>query len=321
MESGSPTSAGIGLAGGLFGLVVGDALGVPVQFWPRARVRADPVDGLRPGPGALPPGTWSDDSSMALALADSLARAGWDLEDQMARFGRWLLEGEYTPHGEAWDIGGTTRRAIFRYAAGDPIETTGDRLESQNGNGSLMRLLPASIWLAADPADVAIERAMAHSGLTHANVRARLCCAYHALLVRGLLAGEPLRPAMAAASDALEPHVPDEERSELAPILTGEILDREDADVESSGYVVHTLGAALWCLARHDDYGPAVLEAVNLGGDADTTAAVTGGLAGLIHGFHRIPDDWVRGLQRLDVVGGFLEAFATRAQRRLEATI
>lgn len=295
--------------GGLWGLVVGDALGVPVQFQPREAVRADPVRGMDRSFKGLPPGTWSDDSSMALALAASLTESGWDLEDQMDRFERWLLHGDYTPHGESWDVGGTTRNAILRWHEGRPVGETGDTGEFRNGNGSLMRFLPAALWLAGADPDAAIDRAMAHSALTHAHVRARLCCAYHATLVRGLLAGAPLREAMAGAAGALAPRVPFPEREVLAPILSGEILDLDERDVESSGYVVHTLGASLWCLARHDDWASAVLAAVNLGGDADTTGAVTGGLAGVIHGRDAIPPDWVDALERPDLVASVVDAF------------
>ncbi|MDX1661868.1 MAG: ADP-ribosylglycohydrolase family protein [Gemmatimonadota bacterium] len=306
------------ITGGLFGLVVGDALGVPVQFQPRERVRADPVEGMDRSFRHHPPGTWSDDSSMALALADSLAENGWDLADQMERFRSWLLHGDYTPHGESWDIGRTTRDSITRYDRGVPIAETGDRDESRNGNGSLMRLLPASIWLAGEEPRVAVERAMRHSEMTHGHIRARLCCAYHALLVRELLGGAALRAAMEAASETLRPSVPEAEREVLAPILTGEILDRAESDVESSGYVVHTLEASLWCLDRHDDYRSATLAAVNLGGDADTTGAVTGGLAGVTYGMPAVPTPWIQRLESPDRVWTIVRKFESAARPALE---
>lgn len=298
------------ILGGLLGLVVGDALGVPVQFRSREAVDADPVSGMDRSFRDFPPGTWSDDSSMALGLADSLAENGWDPADQMERFRSWLLHADYTPHGRTWDVGGTTRRSILRYDRGIPFAEAGDRDESQNGNGSLMRFLPAAVWLAADRPRPAIERAMAHSALTHGHLRARLCCAYHAILVRALLAGASLRDAMGRASEAIDPWVTPAEREVLAPILTGAIVERDRDAVESSGYVVHTLGAALWACARHDDWADAVLAAVNLGGDADTTGAVAGGIAGVAHGVDAIPAEWLQALERPDFVWAIARRFA-----------
>lgn len=307
------------ILGGLFGLVVGDALGVPVQFRSRAEVRADPVEGMDRSFESYPPGTWSDDSSMALALADSLTESGWDLSDQMERFRSWLLHGEYTPHGESWDIGGTTRRSITRYDRGTPVAESGDRDERQNGNGSLMRLLPAAIYLVGEDLRTTVERAMRHSEMTHAHVRSRLCCAYHALLTRDLLVGADLRDAMRFAGETLDRWVPDAEREVLEPVLTGAILDFDEDDVESSGYVVHTLGASLWCLDRHDDYRAAVLAAVNLGGDADTTGAVTGGLAGVIHGLSAIPTEWLQALENLDLVWKIVRRFESAVRPAVES--
>lgn len=299
------------ILGGLFGLVVGDALGVPVQFVPRAEVRGNPVTGMdRAGPGDRPPGTWSDDSSMALATAVSLAESGWDPRDIMERFKRWYLHGAYTPHGKAWDIGGATRRALERYASGVPVELAGGHDERDNGNGALMRVLPVALYHAADPPEVVVERARVASALTHAHVRSQLCCAIHCLVVHGILEGAGIRDALSLATAAIDPLVPAGERAILGPILSGEILDWPEDDIESSGYVIHTLGAALWCCARHKDYRGAVLEAVNLGGDADTTGAVAGGLAGVLHGADAIPAEWIQGLERPNVVWHLAHRFA-----------
>lgn len=300
--------------GGLLGLLVGDALGAPVEFHPREELRSEPVEGLRPN-GDLPPGTWSDDGSLALATAASLTATGYDPSDIMERFRRWLLDGEYTPHGRAWGVGATTQESILRFDRGLSIDEAGGRGEQDNGNGSLMRILPLSLWVAGEDPDPAIEKAFEVSSLTHAHVRAMLCCAYHARLVRELVGGAGLREAMAAAAIDLDLWVPDEEREVLDPILSGEILERSREEIDSSGYVVHTLGASLWCLARHEEWRGAVLEAVNLGGDADTTGAVTGGLAGVIHGAGAIPQAWIDGLERCDYVLQTAERFADALAR------
>lgn len=290
---------------------------MPVQFQPRAEVRANPVTGMdREGPGDRPPGTWSDDSSMALATAVSLAESGWEPRDIMERFGRWYRGGETTPHGKAWDVGGATRRALERYTGGVLVELAGGREEMDNGNGSLMRILPVALYHGADSAEVVVERARVASALTHAHIRSQLCCALHCLVVRGVLQGAGIRDALSAAVAEIEPLVPKAERKILKPILSGRILDAREDDVESSGYVVHTLGAALWCCARHKDYRGAVLEAVNLGGDADTTGAVAGGLAGVLYGADAIPAEWMQELENPNVVWHIAHRFAEAVLER-----
>lgn len=297
--------------GGILGLVVGDALGVPVQFQPREMVRANPITGMdRAESPGRPPGTWSDDSSMVLATVASLIDVGWNPRDVMDRFARWLFRGEHTPHGEAWDVGGTTRSAITRYAEDVPIENAGGRDEHDNGNGSLMRILPVALWHAQDSHSDIIERARQASALTHAHPRAELSCAIYSLVVHAIMLGAGIRKALAAATASIEPIVPRGERKVLKRVLSGAILDARESDIESSGYVVHTLEAALWCCARHEDYRSIVLEAVNLGDDADTTGAVAGGLAGVMYGEGGIPQEWVQALEKPNVVWHMAHRFA-----------
>lgn len=310
------------IVGGLLGLVVGDALGAPAEGWSRRRLREDPVTGMDRG-GRQPPGTWSDDGSLALQTAAGLAERGYDPADLMERFRRWLLEGEMTPRGEAWGMGGTTVRSILGYAEDRWVEAElstgahgglgeetfpvyGGQDEWDNGNGSLMRILPLGLWLAGSDDGVVIDRAAEVSALTHAHVRARLCCAYHCLVVKGIMAGRALPEAMNGAAAALDPRIPAEERPILAPILSGVILEADEDAVESSAYVAHTLGASLRCCAREGDYRAAVLRAVNLGVDADTTGAVTGGLAGVRGGVGQIPPEWIDTLAAGERVRGGL---------------
>ena len=305
------------IAGGILGLVVGDALGVPVQFLPREVVRANPITGMdRAESPGRPPGTWSDDSSMALATIASLIDVGWDPRDVMDRFARWFFHGDHTPHGEAWDVGGTTQRAIERFAEGMPINEVGGREEHDNGNGSLMRILPVALWHAQDPHRVIVERAREASALTHAHPRTELCCAIYSLVVHAIMQGAGIRKALGAASRLIEPIVPRGEREVLKRLLSGAILDARGRDVESSGYVVHTLEAALWCCARHADYRSIVLEAVNLGDDADTTGAVAGGLAGVLYGEGAVPQEWVQALEQPNVVWHMAHRFADVAGHR-----
>lgn len=181
--------------------------------------------------------------------------------------------------------------------------------EWDNGNGSLMRNLPLAICLAREDENVIVSRSFEVSALTHAHVRSKLCCAYHSLVVRGLLSGSSIERAMLAAGDVIEPRVPNEERRVFEPILERAILDLPEDEIESTGYVVHTLGASLWCLARYDNYDDVVLEAVNLGEDTDTTAAVAGGMAGVRGGFEEIPAKWVESVQRSELVSRVVRSF------------
>lgn len=290
------------IAGGIAGLVVGDALGVPVEFVPREQLRKKPVRGMTGyGTHQQPAGTWSDDSSMALATAESLLN-GYDPVDVMKRFQDWLTNGFMTPHGKVFDIGFTTQNAIRRAGAGIPAISCGGTDETENGNGSLMRILPLSIYVHRLETDEIIEKSFEISGLTHAHVRSRLCCAYFSLVVRGILNGNELKSAMEAASHEIGPKIPPDEELDFQPIIDCSLLDRAEEQISSSGYVMHTLQAALWCCQHHADFKSAVLAAVNLGGDADTTGAVAGGLAGIIHGIGAIPREWINQLAKRDEV-------------------
>ncbi len=301
--------------GGLLGSLVGDALGVPVEFSPRARLDADPVTDLR-GHGVhnQPAGTWSDDGSMALCLTESLVeRGGFDLADQADRWRRWIFEGHWTPHGVVFDCGGTTREALFAVARGDPLDRTGGRAEHSNGNGSLMRALPLAVRLADEPDAVLLERAHASSAVTHAHPRSLIGCGLHAFLVRHLLRG-------AAPFDALEAMREDARRAYGGPawkdeldryalLIDGDLAAVPRAGISGSGYVVDCLVASVWCLLRGADWRETTLAAVNLGDDTDTTGAVAGGLAGLCFGVDSIPAAWREAIARRAEVEALLERF------------
>ncbi|MCA9716517.1 MAG: ADP-ribosylglycohydrolase family protein [Myxococcales bacterium] len=311
------------VVGGLLGLVVADALGVPVEFRSREHLREHPLTGVT-GYGTYnqPPGSWSDDSSMALSTAASLLE-GYDPEDMMERFSRWYQRGEMTPHGALFDIGNSTAMAIKRYLEGEPRASWGGAQEQHNGNGSLMRIFPLSAFAHAyEPEDI-IAYSQEVSALTHAHPRSTLACAYYSLVIRGLLAAgasarqdsrdlvAELRAAMVDAASLLRPKLPESEQPVFERVLSGAVLDCPEDQIESSGYVMHCLEASLWCAARHPgDFAGAVLAAINLGGDTDTTAAVTGALVGAQLGRHAIPPLWVEALAQRDHVVSLCEAFA-----------
>jgi ADP-ribosylglycohydrolase len=305
------------LIGGLVGLVVGDALGVPVEFGARAERDRDPVQGMRGfGTHHQPVGAWSDDGALAMAQAAAFIAHGWDARRHLDAFLAWHERGAWTAHGRVFDVGFATRRALFRFRRGDPIGVVGGAAARDNGNGSLMRILPASCWWAASPLEELVFGLGEASALTHAHVRARLSCAWHALIVAGLLDRQPIAACLASAAHALADRVPVAERAIFAPLIDGSCLALPRARVRSDGYVVSTLTAACWCLHHHADYPEAVLAAVNLGDDTDTTAAVTGGLAGLRCGLTGIPYAWTACLPRSREVIALAERFADACMAR-----
>ncbi|PJJ60704.1 ADP-ribosylglycohydrolase family protein [Hymenobacter chitinivorans] len=303
--------------GALLGLAVADALGVPVEFESRARRRLDPVVSLREyGTHQQPAGTWSDDSSLTFCLAASLTYIGAyaiDVHDLSRRFVNWLDAGYWTPHGRVFDVGIATREAIARLREGVAPEKAGGTREYDNGNGALMRILPLVFHPLWQRADAAERQRITHKVgcLTHGHYRSTLGCYLYLEMAWGLLQG--LHPAQAhqrlgrEVAPGLLPKLA-KEVDRYARVLDQELALIPEADIQSSGYVVHTLEAALWCLLRGEFYADTVLTAVNLGDDADTTGAVTGGLAGLYFGAEQIPAEWRQGLmQRAEI-----EALADR---------
>ena len=290
----------------ILGLAVADAIGVPVEFCSREELDADPVTGVRGfGSHFVPAGTWSDDTSMTLCALDALAQETFSWESVMDNFVKWERDAAFTATDELFDIGLSCQRAIDNYArlhmAATDCGPTGAR---DNGNGSLMRILPFALYAPEDPA--LIETA---SDLTHGHRRAEMACGIYALLLRGILTGG--KDGIPAALDAAEARYGGEtEWKHYAPLRTIETRSRES--IRSSGYVVDTLEAALWCLLTTDNYRDCILKAVNLGEDTDTVAAVAGGLAGGLYGLAGIPQEWLAALLRRELI----EELCDRAAQR-----
>jgi ADP-ribosyl-[dinitrogen reductase] hydrolase len=313
--------------GGLFGVCVGDALGLPVQFISRKERKVKPVAGMS-GYGAFdePPGTWSDDSSLTFCLAESLCQ-GYDLKDIAERFVMWRFEGYWTPSGEAFDIGATTDSVMKRLRNGSDPRRSGDTGEECNGNGSLMRILPIAFAVRGRELPARFERVNEVSAITHAHPRSLLACGIYVQTALNLLEGDTPADAIQkmkgpirgyyGAKPAMGGHPG--ELAHFSRILEAGVNDfaaLPEDDIHSGGYVVQTLEAALWCLLNARSYMETVLKAVNLGGDTDTTAAVAGGLAGIFYGFDSIPKLWVEAL----VKKAEIEDLARRFHRRLVGT-
>ena len=269
--------------GAMLGLAVGDALGTTLEFQERDR-KPRIVNITGGGPFQLPSGCWTDDTAMALALAESLLASGsLDCSDLMDRFVAWWKNGEYSCTGHCFDIGITTRNALERYRQnGDPLAGSTDPATA--GNGSLMRLAPVALrfWNDRDRLDHAAAQ---QSRTTHAADEAVDGCRAFAELLADAISGRPRRDVLAPRSFDGAPAI--------AKIVDGSWRGRARKDIHSSGYVVHTLEAAIWSVARTANFRNAVLLAANLADDADTVAAVTGQLAGAIYGRSGIPSDWL----------------------------
>ncbi len=310
------------IMGGLLGVITGDAMGLPVQFTSRLERKLKPVQDMQGwGVFKMPPGSFSDDGSLTLCLAESLTEVGLDPEDAARRFLSWYTEGYWTPAGYAYDIGSTTTRAMERLKKCVTALEAGPKGVRDNGNGSLMRILPAAIYLAgARPVELARD-IWNMSRITHGHPRACSACYLYALMVRELLAG--LGPQQAyericnLPEEILTAGIAAEARECYAHILGGKLHELPEKDIKSDGYVVHTLEAALWCLLLHDDFASTILAAVNLGEDTDTVAAVTGGLAGIVYGLDGIPAGWQQALVRRDEILALAHNFADKVMDKV----
>ncbi|MEH2161911.1 MAG: ADP-ribosylglycohydrolase family protein [Nostoc sp.] len=301
---------------GLMGLCVGDALGVPVEFTSRAERVKSPVTTMQGyGTWNQPPGTWSDDSSLSFCLAECLCR-GYSLDAIANSFWRWYKEAYWTPRGDVFDIGQTTHTAIMRLKQGVVPHQAGGKVENTNGNGSLMRILPMAYCHRNLTLGELLARVHDVSAITHAHPRSQMACGIYISIAVALLEGaNPQTAYLQALQDIQTIYSVREfllEKPHFGRIFSGEIAKLPVEEINSGGYVIDTLESSLWCLLNSSSYSEAVLKAVNLGGDTDTTAAVTGGLAGIYYGVENIPQKWMNQIARRQDIIYLAERF-TRA--------
>lgn len=292
--------------GALLGLAAGDALGTTLEF--RAPGTFAPItEMVGGGPFALQPGEWTDDTAMALCLAQSLVRkAGFDPKDQMERYLRWYRAGYLSSNGRCFDIGNTVRAALERYdAGGDPFSGSTDPYSA--GNGSIMRLAPVPLFY-ADVPELAIEKSGESSRTTHGATAAVDGCRYLGALLVGAVQGTD-KSALLGPDYAPVPGYWERDPlvAEIAAIASGSFKEKELPAIKGSGYVVASLEAALWAFYRSDSFGEGALLAANLGDDADTTAAVYGQLAGAYYGSGGIPAEWREKLARREQIVNLAE--------------
>ena len=291
--------------GCFLGLAAGDALGAAVEFRPPGTF--EPVVDYRDGgPHDLAPGEWTDDTSMALALAHSVVEAGWDLDDQATRYLAWRREGAYSVNGRCFDIGNTTSAALSKFAREGDAMISGSRDRRAAGNGSIMRLAPVAIAFAdrfPDDLETLATRAAESSLPTHASPQSLSACRYFAVVLAGLMHGLPRAEVLSHEWEPLQRLRESEPLDhEIDEVASGSFSARRPPQIVGSGYVTRSLEAALWAFHDASDFREAVLRAVNLGDDADTTGAVCGQLAGAFWGESGIPDEWLTRLARRDLI-------------------
>lgn len=276
----------------MFGLIAGDALGVPFEFKQRDTFEVNDMIGF--GTHHQPAGTWSDDTSMTLATLESFIECEYfDYEDLMNRFSRWLHQGDYCPYGKCFDAGHATIAAIGRYEEGRSPLLCGGRGFRDNGNGSLMRILPIVF------VEHTVDDILNLSSLTHAHEISLMCCRLYVQLAENLIKGMDKGQAIKHLTCCVD---------ECADIPKMDVLPRER--IRSTGYVADTFEAAVWCLMNTENYRDCVIEAVKLGNDTDTVAAAAGGLAGIYYGIggeKGIPEEWINLLARKDWISEMIQ--------------
>jgi ADP-ribosylglycohydrolase len=297
----------------LYGMAIGDALGVPYEFKTREEMKKNPCTGMIGyGTHKQPKGTWSDDTSLALATVASLVK-GYNINDIAIAFTAWRDLGHYAINGKVFDIGGTTNIAIERIKEGKlPVTLCGGYDERSNGNGSLMRILPIVDYILylktkTEVTQEEINRIISDlSSLTHRNEFSIERCQHLILFAYYLINSKN-------KETSFENFTGDPNRTAFKSIFLfnsyNDFINISEKQIKSGGYVLDTLEASIWCLLTTDNYKDAVLKAVNLGGDTDTTACVTGGLAGILYGYENIPKEWIDDLRGKELINSVIKNY------------
>jgi ADP-ribosylglycohydrolase len=301
------------VAGGIISVILGDALGVPVEFVSRATLRKTPVsEFLEFGTHNQPKGTWSDDSSLLLCTLESLLN-GIDYKRTIDLFYDWYTKKYWTATGVLFDIGNTTREALVKYESGIEPICCGPSKEYSNGNGSLMRILP----IAYEIYDKAInERRITtfnFSGLTHGHNRSKLACWLYVEIVRNILNRKEKTESVDEAYKTVENWCIKNELAEEWKYFfncNSSVLQFEESCLSSTGYVIDTLESSIYSFLSNDTIIDSVLFSVNLGDDTDTVAAITGGLSGTFYGINNLNNKWIKQLKRIDEITELVEKYS-----------
>ena len=288
--------------GAIIGHAVGDAMGFPTEFSKREELLKNPVLEMIDSPDlGLPAGSWSDDTAMEIATIDSfIHKKCFDYKDIMDRWVKWINESEYTSTGVTFDIGRTCLKAIKKYCNGSAPLQCGSTSINENGNGSLMRILPVALYAyTRNLDDISIQRLTDEmSSLTHAHEVSRLGCYIYMQLVICLLKGYEKEDAYRYVQDLDYSSYNVNSINLYTRILDGQIEGQILDDIKSTGYIVDTLECVLWIFMNARNYKEAIIASTNIGGDTDTIGAIVGSMAGIYYGIDSIPSKWLDKLQR-----------------------
>ena len=297
----------------IIGHVVGDAMGFPTEFSKREELLKNPVLEMIDSPDVgQPAGSWSDDTAMEIATIDSfIHKKYFDYKDIMDRWVKWISESEYTPTGVTFDIGRTCLKAIKRYCNGSPPLQCGSTSTRENGNGSLMRILPVALYAYSKKLDDTSIHKLTNevSSLTHAHEVSRLGCYIYVQFIICLLKGNTKQEAYKHIQDLDYRSFRMDSIHHYARILNEQIEFQILDNIKSTGYIVDTLVSAMWIFMNAQHYKEAIIASTNIGGDTDTIGAIVGSMAGIYYGFEDIPSSWLDKLQRKDYLMELVDRF------------
>ena len=297
----------------LVGHVIGDAIGTPVEFFMRKYLQENKVTEMlgNIGQHSEPVGSWSDDTSMELALIDSIIKKNKiDYDDIMNNFVLWIEKGKYTPTNHAFGVGRCCLKAIYNYKKGISALDCGNLEEQHMSNGSMMRILPIALYSYSKKLSVEETEKLTKevSSLTHRQDAVQLACFMYVMFIIDLLNGIDKDTAYQNLRERKYNY--NQDSIDLySRILKEDIRNLELDDINSSGYIVDTFEASLWCLLKHNSYEDTIVEAINLGQDTDTIAGISGAMAGIIYGYNNIPPRWIDKLQHKEYLYDIFKKF------------
>lgn len=299
--------------GAIIGHAVGDAMGFPTEFSKREELLQNPViEMIDSSDVGQPAGSWSDDTAMEIATIDSfIQKKYFDYKDIMDKWVKWISKSEYTPTGVAFDIGRTCLKAIKKYCNGTPPLQCGSTSMNENGNGSLMRILPVALYAYSKNLDDISIRKLTNevSSLTHAHEISRLGCYIYVQFIICLLKGNTKQEAYKYIQDLDYCSFTMDSINRYTRILDEQIEVQILDNIKSSGYIVDTLECAIWIFMNAQHYKEAIIASTNIGGDTDTIGAIVGSMAGIYYGFESIPSNWLDKVQRKDYLIELVDRF------------
>ena len=297
----------------LVGHAIGDAMGTPVEFYMRNYLQNNKVTEMLGNIGQHnePIGSWSDDTSMELALIDSIINNNSiNYDDIMNNFVLWIKDGKYTPSNHAFGVGRGCLKAISRYSKGIPALECGINDENHQSNGSLMRILPIAIYSHANNLSINKLKEITDNvgGLTHKQDSVQLACFIYVTFIIDLLNG--MNKNEAYSNMKCRKYKYRKESIDMYNrLLKEDIRTLSIEDIKSSGYIVDTIEAAFWCFLIHDNYEDTIVEAINLGQDTDTIAAIAGSMAGIVYGIDSIPKRWLNKMQKREYLFNMFQKY------------